>query len=292
VIVAFVPVTWYVSAWWGQFESIYVAFGLLAACFAIGGRWTLAGVALGLALSTKPQALPFVVPFVAWALARRGPRGAAAAGLATGATILVLWLPFIPAGGPSAYLANVAELQGIDYSVLSLRAWNLWWIIQEPLGGGEFVADNTAVLGPLSPRIIGYTMAGLAGLVILVAVARRPTERALLLGLSAITLAAYLLLTTMHERYSFAGIVLLLPVAAGLGRGSVDRVLGAAWVVLVVAASLNYVAAAPPGGVPGSLVPLGGPLGLAGSFAFCVAGAMVLAALVRRKPRGGGASTA
>jgi hypothetical protein len=284
VTLALVPFTWYVSAWWGQFESIYVAFGLLAAILAAGGRWTLAAVALGLALSTKPQALPFIVPFAGWALARRGPRRAAVAGLVAAATIGLLWLPFLPAGGPSAYLANVAALQGIDYSVLSLRAWNFWWLVQEPLGGGDFIADGTAILGPLSPRLLGYAMAGVAGLAVLVSVARRPTDRALVLGLSAITLAAYLLMTTMHERYSFAAIVFLLPVAAGLGRPSIDRVLTATWVAMVVVASLNYVAAAPPGGVPGSLVPLDGPLGLAGSIVMCAAGAVVVGALVRRAP--------
>ena len=37
VIVLLHPATWYVSAWWGQYESIYVLMALLAVLFAIGG---------------------------------------------------------------------------------------------------------------------------------------------------------------------------------------------------------------------------------------------------------------
>ena len=51
------PVVIYTSAWWGQFESIYVLAGLIAAILAIGGRPHLAAVALGVALMAKPQAL-------------------------------------------------------------------------------------------------------------------------------------------------------------------------------------------------------------------------------------------
>jgi hypothetical protein len=62
-----------------------------------------------------------------------------------------------------------------------------------------------------------------AGLAVHVSVARRSTDRGILLGMSATTLAAYLLLTMMHERYSFAGVAFLLPVAVGLRRHSLDQ---------------------------------------------------------------------
>ena len=58
-------------------------------------------------LMTKPQALPFILPFAAWFWAPAGWRGfrAGAIGLAV---IVVLWLPFVPAGGPRNYLRNLA----------------------------------------------------------------------------------------------------------------------------------------------------------------------------------------
>ena len=96
------PVVIYTSAWWGQFELIYVLAGLVAAILAIGGRPYLAAIALGVALMAKPQALAFVPPFAAWALARFGWRSALASSVIVAATVLVLWLPFLADGGPMA----------------------------------------------------------------------------------------------------------------------------------------------------------------------------------------------
>ena len=105
------PVVIYTSAWWGQFESIYVLAGLIAAILAIGGRPHLAAVALGVALMAKPQALAFVPPFVAWAIARYGWRTALTAGLVVAGTAVVLWLPFAADGGPMAYLTTLGRHQ-------------------------------------------------------------------------------------------------------------------------------------------------------------------------------------
>ena len=43
------PATWYVSAWWGQYESVYVLAALLAVLFAVGGRDGFAAAALAVA---------------------------------------------------------------------------------------------------------------------------------------------------------------------------------------------------------------------------------------------------
>jgi Gpi18-like mannosyltransferase len=258
--VALVPVTWYVSAWWGQFESIYTLFGLLAAVAALRGHWALAGVALALALGTKPQALPFVVPLAAFALARLGPRRALVPIAATAITFAVLWLPFLAAGGPTTYLGTIGGLQGEEFAVLSLRAWNPWWIVQSSAVGAALLTDTTPVLGPLTPRLIGYVAAGLGMAGIFLLVWREATPRNLLLGLAAAVLVAFCLLTTMHERYSFAGVVFLAALLA-------DRRLALAWVILAATVTLNLLAARPPTGLPGSWLPLDGPLGIAGSAA-------------------------
>lgn len=80
-------------------------------------------------------------------------------------------------------------------------------------------------------------------------------------------------MTTMHERYSYASLVFLAPL---LARPTV-RV---AWAILAVTVSLNIVAT-PPSGLPsGSLTPLFGPIGAAGSVAMIVATIPVLTLLV------------
>src|SRR6185369_16051292 len=78
-----------VSAWWGQYESIYVLGGAVAYVLAVRGHSLWAAAALGVALMTKPQALPFLVPFGAWVLARDGWRGALQAAL-VGAVVIAL----------------------------------------------------------------------------------------------------------------------------------------------------------------------------------------------------------
>jgi hypothetical protein len=55
------------------------------------------------------------------------------------------------------------------------------------------------------------------------------------------------------------------------------RLRTAAWAVLAVAATANVIAAIPPSTVPGSLVPLGGLVGIVGSVALVgVAAGVVL----------------
>ena len=258
--VALIPVTWYVSAWWGQFESVYTLFGLVAAVLAVRGHWAAAGVALALALATKPQALPFVVPLAAFAVARLGPRRAAVPVATTVVTFVALWVPFLAQGGPAAYLRTIGGAQNADFAVLSLRAWNPWWVIQSAAVGDAFLSDTTPIVGPLTPRLIGYLAAGLGMLAVVVLVRRDPTPRGLFLGLAASVLVAFCFLTTMHERYSYAAVIFLALLLA-------DRRPAGAWIILAVAVSANLFAARPPTGLPGSWIPLDGLVGIAGSLA-------------------------
>jgi hypothetical protein len=232
------PVTWYVSAWWGQYESIYVLPAVLALLSARARRPALVAVFLALSLMTKPQALPFIVPFAAWFLATQGLAGSLRGAAIGAVTCVLVWLPFIGAGGPANYLGNLTEYQDDIFNVLSLRAWNPWWIVQQLGAGGEFVTDSTAVIGPVTLRHIGFGVAGVLALAVFAGVYRRPSPQGLALGLAAITLVAFVSLTTMHERYAYPAFVFLLLAAN-------SRVLAAAWAVFAVAVAANLVFAAP-----------------------------------------------
>jgi Gpi18-like mannosyltransferase len=237
-LVALVPVTWYLSAWWGQFESIYVLFGLLAAILAIEGRFGLSAVVLAIAVMTKPQALPIALPFVAFYLARLGPAGLVRMTLIGAGAVVVLWLPFLADGGPLRYAGNLAAYQGDDFAVLSLRAWNPWWILQQSPTRDAFLSDLGPLVGPLTPRLIGFVLVTLAAIPILVATYRAPTQRTLLLAVGTAVLAAYTLLTTMHERYIYAAVIFLLPLIPELRM----RI---AWIGLAALATASFLATAP-----------------------------------------------
>lgn len=260
IAILLIPAVFDVSAWWGQYESIYLLFALAAVVFALEDRNPLAAAALALALMTKPQALPFLVPFAAWFWARGGPRGfvtAAAIGLGV---IVLVWLPFIPAGGPANYLRNLAEYQGDIFAILSLRAWNLWWLVQEAFAGGQFVADDTAVLGPLTFRHLGYGLTALFEAVIFFAVLRDPRPRTLILGLAASTLVAFCFLTSMHERYAYGALIFLMLLLA-------EAPIRAIAIAFAVVFTLNLLAAVPPTPAIGDLLPVSGALGVVGSIA-------------------------
>jgi hypothetical protein len=88
---------------------------------------------------------------------------------------------------------------------------------------------------------------------------------------------AFCLLTTMHERYAF-GVLAFLPLAFP------DRRALALSIAFGVVFTLNLLAAAPPTPEIGAALPVGGPLGIAGSIAMLAILAMCggLLALERR----------
>jgi len=260
------------SAWWGQYESIYVVFGVLAFVLAVRGHSLFAAAALGIAVTTKPQALPFLVPFAAWFLARDGWLGAVRAAIVGAAVIALLWLPFIPAGGIAGYARNLAAYQGDIFAILSLRAWNLWWLVQELLAGGSFVSDQGAVLGPITLREVGYGLALLGELAVFGLVYRARTPKALAFGLAAAVLVAFSFLTTMHERYAF-GVLAFLPLAFPDRRALVLSI------AFGVVFTLNLLAAVPPTPAIAAAVPLGGAVGVVGSLAILAILGVVVAML-------------
>jgi Gpi18-like mannosyltransferase len=249
-----------VSAWWGQYDSVYVLSALAATVLAVNGRSSWAAVAIALSIMTKPQALPLLLPIAAWFWATGGWRSVVRSGAIGGVTIVVLWLPFMAAGGPQDYLRNLGTYQNDIFNFLSLRAWNVWWFVQEGVAGGGFIHDDVAILGPLTFRHLGYVIAGLLDLAIAIAIIRRPMPRSLILGLTASVLVFFSFATQMHERYAFGALVFL----ALLVEEPAARLLSVAFGIVF---TLNLLAAIPPTPEIGALVPVSGVLGVAGSIA-------------------------
>jgi dolichyl-phosphate-mannose-protein mannosyltransferase len=259
LMIVFHPAVIDTSAWWGQYESLFVAPAVAAFVLAVRGHSLAAAALLAISLMTKPQAFPLAVPFAAWFLARDGLRGALRAAAVGAFVIVVVWLPFIPAGGIQHYSANVAAYQSDVYAILSLRAWNLWWLVQGVFAGDAFVSDKAAVLGPVTLRHVGYGLALLGEVAVFAMVFRSRSPRGLAYGLTASALVAFALLTSMHERYAYAALAFL-PLAFPDARALVASIaFGAIF-------TLNLLAAAPPTDVIAAL-PFGGLVGILGSLA-------------------------
>ena len=233
------PALIYLSAWWGQYESVYLLSALAATVLAIHGRNGWAALLIAVSVMTKPQALPLLVPFAAWFWGTGGWRGIARAGLIGSATIVILWLPFIPANGPLNYLGNLSYYQSEAYAFLSLWAWNLWWLVQEVMGGGYYVPDNITFVGPFTVRHVGLLITGILEAAVALAVIRDPRPRTLVLALITSVLVAFSFLTTMHERYDLAAVILLLLLLPERRFRWISLVLG-------VVVTLNVLATVPP----------------------------------------------
>lgn len=265
------------SAWWGQYESIYLLTALAAVVFALNGRNGLAAVALAICVTTKPQALPFLLPFAAWFWTHGGTREIARTALIGLAVIVVLWLPFIPAGGPLAYLRNLADYQNTVFPVLSLNAWNIWWLVQIA-AVGSFAGDNAAILGPITLRHVGFALTGLLSIVVALIIVRDPRPRTFILGLAASTLIWYGFLTQMHERYAYGALIfllLLIPERRMLWLG----------IAFGVVFTLNLWTAAPPAPIFREWLPNPGWPALIGSVAMLVITGLVVLWMT---PRSGG----
>jgi ALG6, ALG8 glycosyltransferase family len=273
VVIVVHPAVFHISGWWGQYESIYLLSALAAVVLAVNGHDKPAAMFVAVSLMTKPQALPFVLPFAAWFWARGGLRGLVIAGAVGLATIALLWLPFLAADGPRNYLQNLAKYQQEIFPIMSLRAWNLWWIVQDWLAPGEFVHDQTALIGPLTARYLGYGITFGLSLLIAIRIVREPTPRSLILGLAAASMVSFCFLTGMHERYAYGAVIFLMLLVP-------ERPIRWLALALGVAFILNLLAALPPEGWP--VVPIGGLVGFTGSLAMLAIMVATLVLLMRQ----------
>ena len=285
VVVLLHPATWYVSAWWGQYESIYVLIALLAVLFAVSGRDGLAAAALAVAILTKPQAAAIpdpvrrVVPG-----ARRCGFGLLRAGAIGVGVGVVLWLPFVTTGGLFHYIGNLGDYQ--NERVFGSLPACLELLVDRPEFApvDEFVSDRVPIVGPLTFRVLGFLIVGVLSVFVAYRVWRDPRPRTLVLGLAATTLVAFTFLTTMHERYAYGALLfmmLLIPEAR-------VRWLGAAVGVVI---TLNLVAAVPATSELGRLLPMWSAFSLVGSVAMVGLTVLVLLELWREPAPSGAPQT-
>ena len=280
-VVLLVPATWYLSAWWGQYEAIFALSALAAVIAATKGRNDLAAILIAVSLMTKPQAIAFVIPFAAWFWATGGWRGVVRAGVLGAVTAAVLWIPFLPTG-PLGYLRNLGTYQNEIFNVLSLRAWNPWWILQVVAAGGAFIRDDVAIIGPLTLRHVGYLVTAVLSVLIGLAIVRDARPRTFVLGVVASVLAIFTWMTQMHERYAYAALIIVLLVVP-------DRAVRWMAAVLGVVFTLNLISAVPATPAIEAALPVAGVLGIAGSVAMVALSIWALRSLAvdRTKPQRG-----
>jgi Gpi18-like mannosyltransferase len=216
------PATLYISAYWGQTDSVHSCFVLLA-CVALN-RWrpTLGGVAIALAVLQKLQAVTFL-PLVLLDLYRqkrwRGLAGGVLGMLVTSAVVLT---PFAATGTVRDVLTRGYVNVVGQYPYRSFYAFNLWYMTSDagarddtlpafllpavthdaPLDGGHWIAFFTW-------RRLGLGLFALAVAGTLAAYSRCSSPAARSLAAGVLALAFFLLPTQMHERYQFPVLAVL-----------------------------------------------------------------------------------
>ena len=261
LIVIVNPITWFDSVIWGQVDSVGVVFLLLAVRELWRDRPERSAILTVIAAIIKPQ-LGILVPIVAavtirraiwpaggygdegappprrtttmWEARVRGPIRIFTTGAAGLITAVVLSLPFglsLP-----GLVEQIFKTAG-GYPFLSVNAWNPWalatlgenGIAQNKLWVCDIVtapACSTAFsVGALPALAVGLALALLAFAVVSVLVARRPDRLTILVGVTVLAIAFFVLPTRVHERYLFPLVALGAILAAASPRWTIAYVL-------------------------------------------------------------------
>jgi len=225
------PLPIFVSAVWGQIDSVLILVMLATVKLLLEGRLVLAAGATAAAVLVKPQGL-FLVPLVLASQARRqSARAWAGAGALALVTTYAVVRPFRPGAAtlvePFAFLFDAFRATAATYTSSSVSAFNVWALAGLEDGlilWGERFADARALLG-VEHRTIGLAALGvLLALVASYLVRERRGDRVAptLLAGAAIFLGIFVLATRMHERYVMPAVALL-ALASGGGRASARR---------------------------------------------------------------------
>ena len=218
------PASWFVSAYWGQADSVAAVFLVLAIYLAVTDKWELAWAALAFAVLVKPQPLVTAPLFVIWQLRSRVPWRVLFAPV-IGA--LVAWIgsmPFAPVNDPVGVLTWLYERYHTGISVYpynSVNAFNLYSIVR------DMWQPDTEIIRVCLPNG-GWCVPGLGfpqydwgiGIfaVLLVAlgwrlwrtsapdVDRRESEYRFAAACFIALLGYFMLTTRVHERYMFSAL--------------------------------------------------------------------------------------
>lgn len=217
------PASLYLTAIWGQWDSVSAFFMVAALWLLLGDSpaWSLPF--LTYASLIKPQlALLFPVVVIVWwhwpsgfgnnlSSARSWfarVRGVIAPVPAAIMVFLVVDVPFNVGIPPLPTRWTIFDRLSVAlnaYSSVSANAFNLWELLFGP--SGRSVSDSLPLLG-ISAQTWGIILLAVAVVVSLVLLWRRPTPVLVLWATLAITFAMFVLPTRIHERYLLPAVVL------------------------------------------------------------------------------------
>ncbi len=194
------PAMIYVTAYWGQTDSIHSLLIVVAFLALTWGRPLLAFLAIGSAVFIKPQSVIFF-PVLAVALVSRFSLKDLMRYGAASALLIALALGFIFSKTPMHSIAQGLRHVSVAYPYLSKGAINIWAPWQARVG--MTVDDRLIVMG-MTMRTWGLVLLGVMIMFLLLAMRRRAKDTAVVFAAATLSgMAFFLLPTEMHERYLY-----------------------------------------------------------------------------------------
>ncbi len=219
------PVTWFDSAIWGQVDSVGTVVLLLSLRELWRDRPERATLLTTVAAVIKPQ-LGIMVPIAVAVLLRRylfPPQGRprqplrlVTSGVVGLATASLLSLPF---GLSFIDLLGQVVHAAAGYPYLTVNAYNPWallslagrglaatgsWVADAPGTGSDGLPLVPFTFGPVPAVAVGTALLLLVIVAVAIAVFRRADDRrAVLVGLTVLAIAFFVVPTRVHERYLF-----------------------------------------------------------------------------------------
>ncbi len=216
------PLTWVISARWGQTDAMNALLAFSWVTALVSGAPGLGGICVALALLTKPLGIVLLPISVVILVHQRRDIIIFLFGFLT--MLLVVIVPFFMADTlkdvVKVYVSNMEY-----FPVLSFNTYNFWWAIYKD--AAHRISDRQIVFGIISFRQIGIGLFSLCyGLFTwrLSRVLRKHSDpglraEAILAASSMCALAFFLFVTQMHERYGFLFFTFALPLSFFMKRG-------------------------------------------------------------------------
>ncbi len=239
--IALNPAFIYVGGAWGQIDSLYSLFlvasvALLArtpTAASIAGAWT----GWAFAALVRVQGLLLLPLVLVVSLRDAGWRRTLLGGSVAVVIALLLFLPWLH-DGLGRYLSTISRVEAHTTE----NALNAWYV----LGIGRRWSDVRRIIGPLTPRILGYVLVLLvAGFVAIVLWFRR-AQVGLALPAAVLSMAPFMVLTAMRGRYLLVALPFLILLALGWDRRHVLPRAGAVAMLVIITQTINLLAYLPP----------------------------------------------
>ena len=221
--IALNPAFIYLGAAWGQIDSLYslllvVSTALLArtpTTATVAGAW----LTWVMAALVKVQGL-LLLPLVLVASVRDAGWRRAAIGVAVALLVtVVMFLPWLP-HDLRRYFETISRVEART----TINALNAWYVVDL----GHRRSDLHRIIGPLTPRILGYALVLLVACFVATVVWARRQRVGLALPAAVLAMAPFMVLTGMRGRYLLVALPFLILLALGWDRatGAAARGLG------------------------------------------------------------------